>query len=694
MPDDPESAAAFAAAGARHKAGDLDGAESAYLALLRRHPDHPGALHLLGVVEHQRGRHAEAAARIARAVELDPARASCRNNLGAALRALGRLGEAAEAFREALRLRPDYADALANLGVALHELGRPDEALAPLEAALRVDPDHVDALYNLGNLRHARGDPAGSIPLYERAHRSAPARADVLNNLGTALAAAGRHDEAADAYRRATGVDPRNAEAWANLGAALAGMDLVGEAAEAFAAAAGLRPGEGHWPIRIASLCPTVFPSARAIDRYRIGLEAVLDAHRAGVRLAAPELAGSGLHPPFQLAHHGLDDRTLKAKYAALFRGCFARGERIARPDGPPKVGFVVTHPHEGIFLRCVAGIIDRLDPGRFEVAVFGSARGAGRLRAGIRRADCPILTIPDRMPEAARCIEAARCDVLYHWQIGSEALGYFLPFARPAPVQCTSWGTHTTSGVPAVGYYLASEWAEPPGGEARYTEELVRLAGPLTYQVRDPRPGPPPARAEFGLPEGAHLYMCLQRPEKFHPDFDAILADILGRDPRGLVVVPSCRPAGRLAARFRATMPGVADRVAFVARQDFGRYLRLLSLADAVLDPPHFGSGATAYDAFGLDLPVVTLPGAAHLNRYVLGCYLKMGLTDQVVDSAGAYAASAARLGTDRDYRASVVARLAEASPALFEDGAAVGEHERFLAHAAAKARAASSPG
>ena len=533
--------------------------------------------------------------------------------------------------------------------------------------------------------------PPSPSPSTSAAHRVAPARSDILNNLGNALLADGRHDVALDAYRHATGVDPGNAEAWANLGAALAGRDRVGEAGDAFADAARLRPAEACWPIRIASLCPTVFPTAGAIDRYRIGLEAVLDAHRGGVKLAPAAMVASGVHPPFQLAHHGRDDRPIKAKYAALFRDTFPRRDPIDRHDaGPPRVGFVVTHLHEGIFLRCVAGIIDRLEPGRFEVIVFGSTRGIGRLRAGIHRQDCRILPIPDRLPEAAESIEAERCDVLYHWQIGSESLGYFLPFARPAPVQCTSWGTHTTSGVPAVGYYLASEWAEPPGSEARYTEELVQLSGPLTFQVRLPRPGPPPTRAEFGLPEGYHLYMCLQRPEKFHPDFDTILADILRRDPRGLVVIPSGLLADRLAGRFLATMPDVGERAAFVARQDFDGYLRLLSLADAVLDPPHFGSGATAYDAFGLDLPIVTLPGAAHLNRYVLGCYRRMGLMDLVVDSAEDYAARAARLGMDRDYRSSIRSRVAAASPALFEDVTAVREHERFFARAAAIRRAA----
>lgn len=214
-----------------------------------------------------------------------------------------------------------------------------------------------------------------------------------------------------------------------------------------------------------------------------------------------------------------------------------------------------------------------------------------------------------------------------------------------------------------------------------------MRLEGPLSYEVRTPRPGPPATRAEFGLPEGMNLYLCPQRPEKFHPDFDALLAGVLRRDPRGLVVAPADRGgylAGCLRARFEATMPDVAGRVAFLPRREPANYLRLLSLADAVLDPVPFGSGATAYDAFGLDLPVVTLPGRAHLGRYVQGCYARMGVPDLVAGSAEEYAELAARLGADRAFRAEVAGRIAAASPALFEDEAAVREHERFFARAA----------
>ena len=668
-----------------HQAGNLEEAEALYRRVLAVDPLNAAALHLLGVLDHQRGQHAEAIQAIGHAIAIEPAKPAFHNNLGVALRAAGKVEDAILAYREALRLAPGYADAQANLGVALQEAHRPDQAVACFEAALRLKPDHADALYNFANFLHERGRSAEAVPLYERAHRAAPNRADILNNLGNALLAADRPDEAAAAHHRATEVDPTHADAWFNLGTALAEQDRVEEAGDAFVAAAALRSGESHWPVRIAALCPAVFPSAEAIDCYRIGLEAVLDAHRAGLRLTPEAAARSGCIPSFHLPHHGRAERPIKAKFAALFRSTFP--PRVAAPGtGVPRIGFLATPPHEGGFLRFAGGIIERLEPGRFLPVLMGSARGLSAIRAAIRRPDAEFVELPTNLPAAAERAAAARCDVLYHWQIGTDPLNYFLAFARLAPVQCTSWGTHATSGIPAVDHYLSSDLIEAPGAEAHYTETLVRLSTLPTYQRPIPRPDPPSTRAEFGLPEGMNLYACLQRLPKFHPDFDPILADILRRDPKGLVLVPEDRSghaSGRLRARLDAALGEVAARVHFLPRRDYASYLRLLSLADVALDTPHYSAGHTGFEILGLGVPLVTLPGAYKVGRYALAYYRKMGVLDLVAESPEHYAELSVRLGTDREKRDEIASRIAAASPVLFEDMEAVREHERFFERA-----------
>ncbi len=64
----------FDRAFAAHRDGRLDDAERGYRATLDIDPVHVDALHLLGVLRHQQGQHAEAADLVGRAVQPAPAR--------------------------------------------------------------------------------------------------------------------------------------------------------------------------------------------------------------------------------------------------------------------------------------------------------------------------------------------------------------------------------------------------------------------------------------------------------------------------------------------------------------------------------------------------------------------------------------------------------------------------------------------
>jgi hypothetical protein len=77
-----------------HQQGRLDEAARFYQAVLVVQPDHPDALHLLGVVAHQKGDHAGAAEPVGRAIAGNPGDAMYRANLAEACRALGRFEEA------------------------------------------------------------------------------------------------------------------------------------------------------------------------------------------------------------------------------------------------------------------------------------------------------------------------------------------------------------------------------------------------------------------------------------------------------------------------------------------------------------------------------------------------------------------------------------------------------------------------
>jgi predicted O-linked N-acetylglucosamine transferase (SPINDLY family) len=135
--------------------------------------------------------------------------------------------------------------------------------------------------------------------------------------------------------------------------------------------------------------------------------------------------------------------------------------------------------------------------------------------------------------------------------------------------VQCVTLGHPVTTGIPNVDYFLSADVLEPADAAQHYSETLIRLSNISSYFTRRSPVGAPPAREDFGLPADVRLYVCGQNPIKFHPEFDAVLAEILRRDPEGLLVLFNGSKTERwgqlLLERFHQTMPDVADRIVFL---------------------------------------------------------------------------------------------------------------------------------
>jgi predicted O-linked N-acetylglucosamine transferase (SPINDLY family) len=295
------------------------------------------------------------------------------------------------------------------------------------------------------------------------------------------------------------------------------------------------------------------------------------------------------------------------------------------------------------------------------------------------------FLTFDDALGRAAAQIREAACDLIYHWEVGSDAMNYFLPFARLAPVQCTSHGSLITTGIPAVDYFYSSGLIETDAADDHYSERLWRSRALLMYQERLP-PAGTRSRSAWRLPENCHLYACLQNPLKLHPDFDVLLAGILAADPAGRIVLlaDECgHAAAALRNRFARRLPKAADRIIFAPRQRFEDYCGLLQAADVVLDPLHYGAGSSCYDVFSFNLPMVTMPSAMMPGRVGYAFYKKMHFEELVASSAAEYVRKAVQVATDRDYRKYATERIAQASDVLFNDLEVVREHERFFEEA-----------
>jgi tetratricopeptide (TPR) repeat protein len=246
----------------RQRGGDPAGAMACYQAVLVQTPDHPVALHLLGLAYHQQGQHARGLPLIERAVAEAPDYAAAWANLGNLHQALDDPVAAEAAYHRALALRPDAAETWTSLGNALRLQKRPADALVAHDRALSLRPDwdvpHANramAARELDRLGDAASSfqraldlggetalnsagladvlrQAGNLPAAERAlHRAAllaPGDGEIWNQCGRLVEAMGNRAGAMRHYDRALALDPNLESARHNRGLlALAGGDLV-----------------------------------------------------------------------------------------------------------------------------------------------------------------------------------------------------------------------------------------------------------------------------------------------------------------------------------------------------------------------------------------------------------------------------------------------------------------------------------
>ena len=210
--------------------------------VLAAEPDNFDALHLSGVLAHQRGQPAQALRLLGKALAGNARSAAAHFNYGIVLAALARHDEAVAAYDHALALKPDYVEARFNRAAGLLRLGRPAEALADYDAVLALFPRHLDALIGRGNVLHELQRFEEAIASFERALTLKPDFAELVSNRGNALWELHRFDEALASYDRALALKPDYAEAHNNRGNVLLDLDRPDEALASIERALALKP--------------------------------------------------------------------------------------------------------------------------------------------------------------------------------------------------------------------------------------------------------------------------------------------------------------------------------------------------------------------------------------------------------------------------------------------------------------------
>lgn len=600
-----------------HEAGRLSEAESLYRQILAGQPNHPEALHLLGVAAYQRGQHAEAVQWIRRAIAADPQCCDYHNNLGLALVAGGQLDQGVAAYRQALALQENFPAAWHNLGIALHLQGRRGEAIAAYRRVIALRSQDADAQNNLGNVLSEDGQHEAAIAALRVALSLRPDCPDITFNLAVVLQNAGQTDQAIATYRRAIALRPNWAEAINNLGNALrlTGRldESIGTLRDAIAAQSDFVPAYNN----LAAALKQMGDPDQALDCLQRAL---------AMRSDQP-----AMHSNFVLMIHysqRYDAAAIRRElqrwdqqHAQPLRGLIPRHDNDRSNDRRLRVGYVSPDFRDHIMGWNLLPLLREHDHEAVEVFCYANIAAADGFTQQFRAvADHwrHITGVGD--DAAAAMVLADRIDILVDLS-GHTARNRLLLFARkPAPVQVTFGGYPGGTGLATMDYHLTDPYLDPPGmTESHYVEKLIRTLDSFwCYDEQGmrvseiPQVGPLPA-----LACGFVTFGCINDLGKISDRTLDLWSAVLAAVPQARMLL--CSPAGQARRRMvdRFGQRGIdSRRIEFVPYQPRQLYFQTYHRIDLGLDMLPYNCHTTGLDSLWMGVPTVTRVGETAVGR------------------------------------------------------------------------------
>jgi protein O-GlcNAc transferase len=588
---------AIALAKQHQQAGRFGEAEGLYRQVLAVQPNHPDALHFLGLLAHQVGHHEMALDLMRRSIAANPAAAHYYSNLGGVLRTLGRLEEFAEACRQAIALRPDFPDALTNLGIALQEMGKSAEAVEQYRKSLALRPNC----------------------------------AATLNNLGVALQALENVAEAEAAYSRAVAIQPDYADAWNNRASLRLFQGLLDEAVDCCRRAINLRPQQSS--LHSSLLFTLEFHPHSTTQTIQA------EQQRWAERHARPLFA--------EIRPHSNDrspDRKLRIGYVSPN----LRGHII----GLLLETFLVHHDRERFYIACYSDTTQRdavtENLQRHSDLWRNTAHlGDAELAEQVRQDQIDILVDlnlhmgHDRMLVFARKPAPVQVTYIgYPASTGLETVDYRLTDQYLDPDEGSGFRVQGSGEANPLN-------PEPRTLNPQGPEKLIYLPhGYWPYKAAANAPDVNPLPAEH---HGHVTFGCFNSFAKVNAEVIALWSQLMqGLPGSRLHTLIVGGPQNEHVYRAFEQHGIARQRIELLTRQPPAAFLKLHHAVDIILDPFPYCGHTTSHDALFMGVPVITLAGSRSVSRAGVSILSNLGLTDLIAHTPEQYVRIAAELAED----------------------------------------------
>ncbi len=610
----------FQSAFAAFQQGRLGDAERDLRRILRKAPDHIGALNVLAIVYVTLKRHAEAEPHLKAALRLQPRSDVTLYNYGLVLKALNRPDEALQRFTEALALNPGNADTLNNRGTAFNDVHDYTAALADFDRALALNPRYAAAHFNRSK----------------------------------SLAELKRYDEGLVACDAALALQPDMAEAWFGRGFIFAKLRRHAEAVVAYQRARVLNPElsllKGNLLHQKMLVCDW-----DGVDDLIAGIEADL----AVGKLAAEPFGWQGI----ARSEASLQRCAELANAAQFGKASAPKNTWQVTPGGKIRVGYVSGEFREQATSLLLVGVLEHHDKNNFEIVAFDNGfDDGGTTRQRITRAVDRVVDISAMGDvEATATIRAHNIDILVNLNgyFGDQRNGVFA--RRAAPIQVNYLGFPGTLGAGFMDYIIADPHVLPAEHRRFYSEKVAWL--PHCYQANDDRreiAADGPTRGDCHLPSDGFLFCCFNNAYKITPHvFDVWMRILVAVDGSVLWLLDDSEVAVanlRREAEARGVDPA---RLVFAGRLPPADHLARHRCADLFLDTLPYNAHTTASDALWAGLPLLTCEGTTFAGRVAASLLRAVDLQELITRDSNDYERRAIELARNPRELAAIRGKL-----------------------------------
>lgn len=245
----------------------------------------------------------------------------------------------------------------------------------------------------------------------------------------------------------------------------------------------------------------------------------------------------------------------------------------------------------------------------------------------------------PDTYIKTVQFLKEEGCDFIFMPDIGMSIESRILSVHDFAESSFMNWLHPITSGSQNITHFLSGQLMEDAQSEVNYVEKLILFPG-IGLKID--------SKAYISVTEkeiqnkniSDELKVgCLQTPFKYHPDHDQLFIDIASNIKSANFYFIRYQEGldSYLIERLRTLFESHSldpERIRLIDRMDKVHYQNFLKTLDLSLDSIGWSGGNTTLDAFGVALPVLTIPQSSMRSRHTSAIYEMINMKEFVCSS------------------------------------------------------------